>query len=339
MTADTLPVQRVGEIEEQAGVPWLVEGLWMQQGVGFLCGSPKACKTWLALDLCLSVASETPALGTYEVLDPGAVLLFAAEDAPSMVRARLSGMARQRGLDLCDLPIHLVMQRSLRLESPDDQARLRTTVEQYKPKLLVLDPFVRLSSIDENSSLEVSAVLAYLRALQTNHGVAVLVVHHARKSSAGNAAAPGLALRGSGDFWAWGDSNLYLTRKQEKLKLAVEHRSAATPDPVTIELSDGGPGGPFLRMSGEPVAKPDEPISERILAALREAGGHRRLEDLRADVRARMQTVVDALRELEADRRVQRAAGAWEIHEPDGHSRQLPGETETGNAEERPVEG
>lgn len=227
MSAEDLPVQRVSELQEEQGVAWLVEEIWTRQGVGFLCGSPKVCKTWLALEIAFSVASKTAVLGRYQVLDPGAVLLFAAEDAPVMVRSRLVGIARQRELELADLPIHLVMQRSLRLESAQDQARLRATVARYRPKLLVLDPFVRLSSIDENSSLEVSSVLAYLRALQTDHEVAILVVHHARKSN-GHSAAAGLALRGSGDFWAWGDSNLYLRRKQERLQLTIEHRSAAT---------------------------------------------------------------------------------------------------------------
>ena len=96
MTTDVLPVRRIADVEEQQSVPWLVEQLWTQQGVGFLCGSPKSCKTWLALDLALSVASRTPALGRYEVSEAGTVLLFAAEDAPTMVRSRLAGIARRQ---------------------------------------------------------------------------------------------------------------------------------------------------------------------------------------------------------------------------------------------------
>jgi hypothetical protein len=42
MSDDLLSVQRVGDVEEQHGVRWLVEGLWTEQGVGFLCGSPKS---------------------------------------------------------------------------------------------------------------------------------------------------------------------------------------------------------------------------------------------------------------------------------------------------------
>ena len=79
---ELLPVQKVSDVEEERGVPWLVEGLWPRQGVGLLGGTPKACKTWLALDLALSVATKTPVLGSYAVTKRGPVLLFAAEDAP-----------------------------------------------------------------------------------------------------------------------------------------------------------------------------------------------------------------------------------------------------------------
>jgi len=336
MNDDLLPVQRVGDVEEQQGVRWLVDGLWTEQGVGFLCGSPKSSKTWLALDLALSVATKTAALGTHEVAAPGAVLLFAAEDAPAMVRSRLAGMARQRGLSLGDLPIHLVLQRSLRLESRKDQARLLATVARYRPKLLVLDPFVRLTSIDENSSLEVSSVLAYLRAMQTEYAVAILVVHHARKASS-NGNAGGLALRGSGDFWAWSDSNLFLSRKQDRLQLAIEHRSAAAPEPVALELCCELPTGPYLRRCEGSVEQPNEQsLTDRILDALPVAGEPRRLEELRRELRVRMQTLVDALRELEHDRLVQREAGRWSrCTAPTTFS----GETEAGSAEEHPAEG
>ena len=80
---------------------------------------------------------------------------------------------------------------------------------------------------------EAAPLLAYLRELQRRHGVAVLVVHHARKG-AGNARA-GEALRGSSEFHAWGDSNLYLRRDGDGndahrgRAVAVAHRHRACP--------------------------------------------------------------------------------------------------------------
>jgi len=344
MTAELLPVQRVADVDEQrGGVAWLVEGLWAEQGVGFLCGSPKAHKTWLALDLALSVATKTAALGRYEVASAGAVLVLAAEDAPAAVRQRLEGMARQRGLSLSDVPIQLVLERGLRLETDKDQQRLLATVAHYRPKLLVLDPFVRLASIDENSSHEVSAVLGYLRALQTEHRVAILVIHHARKAS-GNAVAGGLALRGSGDFWAWSDSNLFLSRKHDRMQLVVEHRSAAAPEPVALELCCDDQSGPYLRCRDQPapVAHEPRPLSDRVLDLLRDADRPRRLEDLRAELRVRMQSLVDAMRELEARQRVCRGVEGWDLMSSDidpTPTTNASGKTEAGSAEVQPAEG
>ena len=79
---EPLPVVQVAAIEQRDGPAWLVEGLWAEEGVGIVGGAPKCCKSWLALDLALSVASGTPALGTYAVPRAGPVLVFAAEDPP-----------------------------------------------------------------------------------------------------------------------------------------------------------------------------------------------------------------------------------------------------------------
>ena len=56
-----LPVVRVGEIPiEDNGDRWLVEQLWGDSSVGVIGGAPKCSKTWLGLDLALSVATGTP---------------------------------------------------------------------------------------------------------------------------------------------------------------------------------------------------------------------------------------------------------------------------------------
>ncbi len=303
MKREPLAVQHVAAVEAEAELPWLVEDVWPEQGVGFLGGRPKSCKSWLALEIALSVASRTPLLGRYAVPRGGPVLVFAAEDSPAMVRARFAGLAAARGVSLKDLPIQLVLADRLRLESDGDQARLRATLEMVGPELLILDPFVRMTGIDENSAQEVSRLLGFLRELQRSLALAILVVHHVRKS-AGNG---GLALRGSGDFWAWSDTNLYLHRKQAGLELAVEHRSASAPEPIPLELFDDKPAGPYLRMRERASESSESPaLGERVLAFLEEQPDPVKLDVIRRALRVRMQSVVDVLRDLEARGRVRR---------------------------------
>ena len=195
---------------------WLIEDLWAAEAVGIVGGEPKCCKSFLALDVAVAVASGAPCLRWFRPARTGRVLLFAAEDAPHVVRARLVGIARAAGVAFETLDIQVITAPTLRLDLPEDQARLRETVAALRPTLLVLDPFVRLHRIDENAAAEVAPVLAYLRELERHFHTAVLLVHHARKGAAH--ARAGQALRGSSDLHAWGD---YLALQTMPSKLVL----------------------------------------------------------------------------------------------------------------------
>ena len=231
-----LPVVRVGEIRGEGNAQrWLVEQLWGASSVGVIGGAPKCAKTWLGLDIALSVATGTLCLGKYAVPEPGPVLIYLAEDALPVVRERVDGMARHRGLDLAGVEIDVITAPVLRLDRESDRMRLLETTRRLRPRLLLLDPLVRLHGIDENNASEVAGLLAYFRSLQRQLDLSVLLVHHTRKNAAGGAAA-GQGLRGSGDIHAFGDSNLYLRRTREHLVLSSEHRAAPASAPVYLEL-------------------------------------------------------------------------------------------------------
>jgi RecA-family ATPase len=231
-----LPVVRVGEIKgAESTQRWLVEELWGASSVGVIGGAPKCAKTWLGLDIALSVATGTACLGKYTVPEPGPVLVYLAEDALPVVRQRIGGMARHRGLDIAQVEVHVITAPVLRLDRDRDRARLLETAKRLRPRLLILDPLVRLHGIDENSAGEVAQLLAYFRRLQRELDVSVVLVHHTRKDGARGAAA-GQGLRGSSDIHAFGDSNLYLRRSREGLVLSSEHRAAPASPPACLEL-------------------------------------------------------------------------------------------------------
>ena len=231
-----LPVIRVGDIPNEDYSPrWLVEQLWGAAAVGVIGGAPKCSKTWLGLDLALSVATGTPCLGKYSVPEPGPVLVYLAEDALLLVRERVAGMARHRGVDIQCVDIHVITATTLRLDLDPHRTRLLETAKRLRPRLLLLDPLVRLHGIDENHAGEVAELLAYIRSLQRQLDLSVVLVHHTRKNAPGGAAA-GQGLRGSSDLHAFGDSNLYLRRTRDRLVLSTEHRAAPASPPVQLQL-------------------------------------------------------------------------------------------------------
>jgi hypothetical protein len=292
---------------------WLVEGLWGAEAVGIIGGEPKCGKSFLALELAVSVASGTACLGRFPVARAAHVLLFAAEDPPHVVRERLDGITTARALTLTGLPLYVITAPCVRLDHPDHCDRLIATVEKVQPALLVLDPFVRLHAIDENAAAEVAPLLAYLRHLQRQFHLAVALVHHARKDAAARTR-PGQALRGSSEFHAWGDSNLYLRRRESLLRLSIEHRAARAPDDLTLELCADPLG---LRIVDTPSTADSPPDfsspAHRIEQVLVTAAVPLGVRELRALCRMRSETLCATLDALTAAGRVVRSADGYTL--------------------------
>ena len=318
MTAP-LPVTRAADLAEvSAERRWLVEHLWGDQAVGIVGGEPKCCKSFLALDLAVAVSSGAPCVRRFAVARTGRVLLFAAEDALHLVRQRLAGIALAAGVALADLDIQVITAPSVRLDVERDRDALAETVATLRPRLLVLDPFVRLHRIDENISGEVAPLLAYLRELQRRYHVAVVLVHHARKGGAKMRA--GQALRGSSEFHAWGDSNLYLRRHGDQLALSVEHRAAAAISTVSLQLATAGDAVALAVADHAPnlaapiTAAPAEiTIVERIEQHLAAATAPITATGLRKLCQIRNATLQMALAALVADGRIRKDRDGYAI--------------------------
>jgi len=73
---------------------WLIDEAWVDSSVGFISGRSKSYKTWIALDLALSLVSGAPFLGRYPVRNPGPVLLVQEEDPAAVLQERLRLIAK-----------------------------------------------------------------------------------------------------------------------------------------------------------------------------------------------------------------------------------------------------
>jgi len=310
MSDALLPVVRAAQIQEESRESrWLIESLWARSGVGILGGAPKCCKSWLGLDIAVSVASSTPCLGSFAVGDPGSAMIYMAEDTLSIVKARLEGICRSRGIAFAELPLDVITAPALRLDLERDQARLNDAIARLRPRLLLLDPFVRLHRIDENNSGDVSVLLGYLRKLQREHDVAIIVTHHARKNGPAGTQA-GQGLRGSGDLHAWGDSNLYLRRSRDLLTLTVEHRASATLEPLSLALLGDDENVHLEVTSGAPQDHGSSPgLDAAVLAALAQAPLSRTA--LRDAVHVRNEKLGQILTQLTHAGRVLRQGDKW----------------------------
>jgi len=310
MSAPPFPTTHVAEIAAPLDPePWLVRSLWPLAAVGLLAGPPKVTKTWLALDMAISVSSGTPCLGRFDVSTPGPVLLYLAEDSLPSVRLRVEGICQHRGLDLAQVDLHFITTPALRLDRDDHKQRLFATVELMRPRLLLLDPLVRIHACDENDAGAVSALLATLRQLQRAHNVAIVLVHHTRKNGRGP---QGYALRGSGDLYAWGDAYAYLTRHDKALRLSLEHRAHPPSEPMSLSLVSEADGSRTRLELAAPNSPTTEiPLEDLVLAEVSTAKSPVRRTHLRARLKVNNQRLGLALDKLLAEGRVRKDSQGW----------------------------
>lgn len=297
-----LPTCQIGEIEARLDTSWLIDSLWLSEAAGIIGGQPKCGKSWLGLDLAVSVASQTPCLGRFPVTTQGPSLVYLAEDALHGVRTRVAGICQSRGVDIAKLDLTVITASVLRLDDEGDRERLWRVIDRTKPRLVLLDPLVRLHRLDENNSRDIAGILGFLREIQRHFATAVVLTHHASKRSH---VRPGQALRGSSDLHAFGDSNLYLSRDDEGIVLTVEHRAAAAIDKMRLQLM---PGEAVHLAVADPPSTTERivatPLEERILAELASRDELLSRDALRGVLRVNNQRFGQALTTLVAQGRI-----------------------------------
>lgn len=313
LNGERLPVVRAGELQIQAPQErWLFEGLWGREAIGLIGGAPKTCKSWFGLDMAVGVASGTPALDHFAAAVRGPALVYLAEDALPEVRQRIEALCRHRRIEIGALELFVITAPSLRIDRELDQQRLAATIAEIGPRLLLLDPLVRLHALDENSAAEISGLLGYVRGLQRRFELAIVLVHHASKR---HRAQPGQSLRGSSDLHAIGDSNAYLARKDQRIVLTLEHRAARAPEPMLLELVDDDERATHLRVCDPCLqnGSAERSLDEEVVDLLFGDGKSLPRTQIRARLRVNNQRLGDALSRLERLGKLQRTAQGWAL--------------------------
>ncbi len=307
---ECLPFRRVNELESQSPEQtWLIRSFWTKSAVGIIGGAPKCCKSWLALDMAVSVASGTPCLDCFSVDLSGPVLIFMAEDAVCSVRSRIEALCLHRKIDIETIPLYAITASTLRLDLADDQQRLKATLSAVKPRLLVLDPLVRLHRLDENSAADISNLLGFVREMQRTFDTAIVLVHHASKK---HRAQPGQSLRGSSDLHAFGDSNAYLARRRDQIVLTLEHRSARSPDSFEMELVSKKDGSAtHLKILTGIKNDPASPLCDRILTLLEGTDSPLPRTIIRNHLKVNNQRLGNSLIDLDGQGLVLRTSKGW----------------------------
>jgi hypothetical protein len=264
---------------------WLEPGLLPPQGILFVGGEPKVGKSLFVANLALLLASGKERAG-FSAPAIRRVLVCQFELPTLQFVARLATMRRALGT-AADHNL-LVDTRSMGhlLSAPQGLHHFLVAARTARAEVLVLDPLYSAHDQDENDTRAMAALCQSLLRLRDAGKVALIVVHHVRKSAGRDEI--GRAFRGSSALHAVGDSYLLLARPSAHLAHSVELRFQfryAPPqparllqlDPSTLWFSAAGPapakGAARAKVQPQDVSK-----------ALNALGRHTRYNQLRQQI-------------------------------------------------------
>jgi len=292
---------------------WLIDNMWVNNARGLIAGNPGVGKTWLALEMLLSVASGQLCLGRYPVRQ-GAVLLMEEEASEMNLTRRLHCMARGRNLSAESLSNLHIATRSF-AKIPRDQVQLGHFLLDHDIRLVVFDSLRRFHSADENSSSEMQEVLDSFGRLNSVCNTSIILIHHLSKATADHHAKPLFErLRGSSDLWAWRDCILGVEGEEDASECicSFQFRDAEAQAPIRIVRSiDDRSGAVVMTASG--LEESDEFLekSALILDYMRSQFGAVSKEKVLTNVKGRKQEMGRIFKLMGTKKMILKEALGW----------------------------
>ena len=180
---------------------FVIEGLIETETLGLIFGDPGCGKSFLAVDIALSVASGTQFHG--RDTRQGAVFFIAGEGHNGLAR-RFAAWSKSRKVDLTSVPLFKSERAAQFLDSASSDAVAEAVSElaasHGPPSLIIIDTLARnFGAGDENNTKDMSEFVAAIDSLKARFpSCSVLIVHHSGHSEKQRARGA-MALKGALD--------------------------------------------------------------------------------------------------------------------------------------------
>lgn len=236
--------------------PEIIGGILRRGHQMLIAGGSKTSKSFLSLELAVSIATGRDWLDTYPCKQ-GRVLYINGEIDRASCDRRLAAILERLKIDRDELRGKMAMATLRGIETTT--AQLTSKIQRSGGyDLVVIDPIYTLGDVsDENNAAEVRRFLREIGRLSTETGAAVVAIHHHSKGQQGGKRSIDRA-SGSGVFGRWFDAIVDLSVLNLPAGVAEGSRTADnTPMRLEFDLRDFKQPKPLSVWWHYPVHIPD----------------------------------------------------------------------------------
>lgn len=209
---------------------WLLPGMLPSTGVGMLYGQSGSYKSFVALDLALTLAFGVAGQWENPTLEKQDVVFFAGESPIGMARMRFPAWMEAHDIEFRNDHRLVFNDKVPMYQDSETWEAVKQDLAELgvSPCLIVIDTKSRLiTGMDENSSKDGTLVLNFLEQLSDYYQCCVLLIDHVGKDQSKGA-------RGSSVYFANVDFAIEVKKMQRGMEMVVrKQKEADIEDAVT----------------------------------------------------------------------------------------------------------
>lgn len=202
---------------EKKEYQWIIDNFF-PTGFGVITGLPKAGnsthggKSVLSRLVALAIVTKFPLFGEYDVKISGSVLMVNLDEEQTAIKESIDSLAG----GIADRGIKISNAHNMNL--PEDFDRLEADIKRLRPKVIFIDPLLRLvGGRDISGNTAMGEIINGLKKFQRKYDLTVVLVHHSPKRLASNkSSASSEKLLGSVDMDSAWDFLFYIKYYKSK---------------------------------------------------------------------------------------------------------------------------
>ena len=185
VTQNVFPTMGINDLMGLKSQTYLIENLIPEGGLSVIYGQPASYKSFVAIDMCLSISSSIDWQG-YDT-GAGKTLFIAAEGVGGLKKRIQAWLAKHN--DITKTPDFHVLATTVDFLDPEQLDKLINTIHNIGKdfKLIVIDTIARTlsnSGSDENSASDMGMFLSACDTVREQTKSAILAIHHSGKNEA-----------------------------------------------------------------------------------------------------------------------------------------------------------
>lgn len=170
-------------LAEKPTVSWLVTPkIISANSLSFIVGLPKACKSWVLMDLALALATGTEWIGKF-ACKKSRVIYLDQERAKESTIERFNRLIGGRGINAEDLDDNLLIrpQSRTKIDLPQSYEAFDRLLTKFKPDIVLVDSLKKFHSKNELATQDMQTIFTKLDELKDKHNCSVVFIHHEPK--------------------------------------------------------------------------------------------------------------------------------------------------------------